>query len=189
MNQQGKIILSDAELLQLYITTGNQDYLAELYERYRGLVIGIGLRTHLTTQGAEDMYQNLYIKLVNSVLKAYKKKKIENFKAYLWAAATNKSFDESKMKKKFEKIEEFEEFSSDNRLEIMLEDENLYKKLEKCINILPADQKICIELFYSINKKNYEEISELTGFSQGKVDNCLYRARISLRECANKLNM
>lgn len=75
-----------------------------------------------------------------------------------------------------------EDFS---HLDTMLEKENDLKKLEKCIEALPEDQKYSIRYFYMDNKC-YNEIAALTGFEWGKVRSLIQNGRRNLKICMEK---
>ena len=64
-NYVEQIFLTDAELW-LAITQGQPDALGILYDRHAGLVYGIALKVLNNSQEAEDLTQDIFVKLANS---------------------------------------------------------------------------------------------------------------------------
>ncbi len=67
----------------------------------------------------------------------------------------------------------------------VFEKEEQFNKLEKCLAILPAQQKETVSLFY-LQQKCYEEIVTITGYEWNKVRSYIQNARRNLKLCMEK---
>ena len=62
------------------------------------------------------------------------------------------------------------------------EKEENFKKLEQCMEQLPAEQKQTVELFY-LEKKCYNEIAAITGHEWSKVRSYIQNGKRNLKIC------
>ena len=60
--------------------------------------------------------------------------------------------------------------------------EENFRKLERCMETLPPEQKRTVELFY-LENKCYNEIAELTGFDWSKVRSYIQNGKRNLKIC------
>ena len=70
-------------------------------------------------------------------------------------------------------------------LDSVLEKEQELKKLESCIDSLPAEQRQSIQLFY-LENKCYNEIAESTGYGWNKVRSLIQNGRRNLKICMER---
>lgn len=75
-----------------------------------------------------------------------------------------------------------EDFS---HLDTVLSREQDFKKLEQCMERLPAEQKRAIQLFY-LENKCYNEIVEQTGTDWNKIRSLIQNGRRNLKICMEK---
>ena len=64
---------------------------------------------------------------------------------------------------------------------IMQKEEN-FRQMEKCLQTLSAEQKTTVELFY-LQNKCYKEIAEQTGLDWNKVSSYIQNGRRNLKIC------
>jgi RNA polymerase sigma-70 factor (ECF subfamily) len=64
----------------------------------------------------------------------------------------------------------------------ILDKEETFRQLEQCIEKLPQDQKHSIQLFF-IEKKCYNEISEITGHEWNQVRSYIQNGKRNLKIC------
>jgi RNA polymerase sigma-70 factor (ECF subfamily) len=151
-----------------------------LVERYKKLVFNTAYRMMCNREEAEDITQEAFIRIYNS-LSRYN----PEYKFSTWALkiTTNLCLD-SLRKRKGETVPIDEQFNlCDDELtpeEQYLRKENQKKVLE-AINKLPEKYKEFIILFHHRNL-SYQEIMDITGESLTIVKNRLYRARQMLKE-------
>ncbi|NJM16787.1 MAG: hypothetical protein HC896_16710 [Bacteroidales bacterium] len=75
----------DILLLEKYKQTGDQKYLAALFEHYFMHVYGLGIKYLMNRDDAKDLTMLVYEKLFKEV----KKQDIKNFKSWLYVLARN----------------------------------------------------------------------------------------------------
>jgi RNA polymerase sigma-70 factor (ECF subfamily) len=176
--------LTDEELLNEFKKNFNQETLAQLYLRYTDLVYGVCLKYLKDGEAAKDAVMNIYQELLLK-LRAHE---VENFKSWLYVVAKNHCLMQLRKEKKMVTVEftstimQSEDFT---HLDSVLEKENELKKLEYCIEHLPAEQKQSIQLFY-LENKCYNEIAEATGYEWNKVRSLIQNGRRNLKNCMDK---
>jgi len=67
----------------------------------------------------------------------------------------------------------------------VMEKEESFQKLEKCIASLPDEQRTVIKLFY-LDGKCYNEIVEITGLEWNHVRSSIQNGRRNLKLCMEK---
>ena len=176
--------LTDEELLSEFQKDFNQELLAQLYLRYTELVYGVCIKYLKHAETAKDavmnIYQELQLKLQTHA--------VENFKSWLYVVAKNHCLMQLRKEKKMITVEftpavmQSEDFS---HLDSVLEKEKELKRLEYCIEHLPAEQKLSIQLFY-LENKCYNEIAEATGNEWNKIRSLIQNGRRNLKICMEK---
>lgn len=173
--------LSDAELLELYRQSLQQDHLVQLFLRYNDLVYGTCVKYLGEQEGAKDAVMNIYHELVGKV----KQHKIDNFKSWLYVVTKNHCLMQIRKNKKHANVSlevnimQSEDFS---HLENILEKERQLEKLSGCIEKLNKEQKQTVRLFY-LENKCYNEITAITGFDWNKVRSLVQNGRRNLKNC------
>ncbi len=164
--------------------TGSQDVLAKLYLRYTDLVYGTCLKYLKDAETAKDAVMNIYQELLQKLTQH----EIENFKSWLYVVTKNHCLMQLRKGKKMITIEfqpaimQSEDFE---HLDTVLSREQDFKKLEQCLERLPAEQKQAIQLFY-LENKCYNEIAEQTGMEWNKVRSLIQNGRRNLKICMEK---
>ena len=177
-------LLTDEELLVEFKKNFDQQLLAQLYLRYTDLVYGVCLKYLKNTEAAKDAVMNIYQELLVKL----QTNEVENFKSWLYVVAKNHCLMQLRKEKKMITVEftptvmQSEDFT---HLDNVLEKENELKKLEFCIDNLPAEQKEGIRLFY-LENKCYNEIAEQTGNEWNKVRSLIQNGRRNLKICMEK---
>src|SRR4051812_6659861 len=132
--------LIDAELLELYRQTGQQDVLAQLFLRYNELVYGTCIKYLGDQETAKDAVMNLYQELIEKV----RLHQIDNFKSWLYVVTRNHCLMQIRKNKKHTTTEfdgqvmQSEDFS---HLESVFEKERQLEKLGDCMQKLNDDQR------------------------------------------------
>lgn len=176
--------VSDEKLLEDFKTTGNQEPLATLYLRYSGLLYGTCLKYLEDAEEAKDAVMNIYQEL----LRKLPTHEVSNFKSWVYVVAKNHCLMQLRAAKKniTVNLEGTNMQSGDfSHLDSVLDKEEEFKKLEKCMDALSGDQKKSIQLFYYQNKC-YNEIAEETGVEWNKVRSLIQNARRNLKICIEK---
>ena len=175
---------TDDELLQEFTRTGNQQLLAELYLRYSDLLYGVCLKYLEDAEDARDAVMNIYQELLEKI----PRHEIHNFRSWVYVLAKNHCLMQLRSSKKNitvsleQQVVQSDDFS---HLDSVIEKEEAFKRLEKCIEKLPEEQKSSIRLFYYDNKC-YNEIAELNGQDWNKVRSLIQNGRRNLKICMEK---
>jgi RNA polymerase sigma factor (sigma-70 family) len=171
----------DASLVATYKRTGDQQAVAELYQRYMDLVYGVCLKYLKQPENAQDsviaIYEELLVKL--------QKHEVDNFKGWLYTLAKNHCLMRLRSEKKNVTVNfDVELMQSEENVHLNgeLDKEENFKKLDYCLGQLQQEQKTVIELFY-LQGKCYNEVSELTGLEWNKVRSYIQNGRRNLKIC------
>ncbi|HRP30645.1 MAG TPA: sigma-70 family RNA polymerase sigma factor [Agriterribacter sp.] len=172
---------SDAEMIALYKQTGDLSVLADLYQRYMELVYGVCLKYFKDAELSKDAVMSIFEELVEKL----RHHEVNNFRSWLHTLSRNHCLMQLRTPKNLKTVEfnpEFMHWEETVHLNGVLEKEAEYVKLEKCMEILPNEQKQAVHLFY-LQKKCYDEIAEITGYEWNKVRSYIQNGRRNLKHC------
>lgn len=175
---------TDEDLLLEFKRSEDQNALAELYLRYSDLLYGVCLKYLEDAEDAKDAVMNIYQELLRKV----PQHEIQHFKSWVYVLAKNYCLMQLRSAKKniTVNLEQHTMQSDDfSHLDSVIEKEEAFKRLEKCIEKLPEEQKSSIQLFYYDNKC-YNEIAETTGMDWNKVRSLIQNGRRNLKICMEK---
>ena len=182
--------LSDREIISLYIN-GKESALNIIINRHRSRIFGYILSKVRDKDTAEDIFQDVFIKIINSVKKG---KYNEEGKFIVWAMTITHNlimdFFRKKKKNRFLKpTDEFDIFDviSDQSLS---SEESLIKSqviadLNILINELPDTQKQVLKLRY-FSSMSFKEIAEKCDISINTALGRMRYALINIRKIMNK---
>lgn len=160
------------------------DVLAILFQRYLDLLYGVCLKYLKEEEAAKDAVMQIFEELVLKL----NKHAVDNFKSWLYTLAKNYCLMQLRTPKNLKTIEfnvDFMQSEEEAHLNgIMQKEENFYK-LEKCMQTLSAEQKMTVELFY-LQNKCYKEIADETGIEWNKVRSYIQNGRRNLKICMEK---
>lgn len=172
---------SDNELINIFLESGSNSPLGELYKRYGHLVLGLCFKYFKNKDEAEDAVMSIFSQLMVDL----KKHKVDYFKSWLYTYSKNYCLmqlrkKQSQLKKELE-IKENEIFLMDyNSVEHLNEKESQISLMQVTLNELNKEQKVCLELFY-LNNKSYAEIEKITGFSNNEVKSFIQNGKRNLK--------
>jgi RNA polymerase sigma factor (sigma-70 family) len=180
--------VSDKELITAYKSNHDLKLVGILYQRYMDLVFGVCLKYFKDAERSKDAVMDIYEELC----KKLKQHEVENFRGWLHVLARNYCLMQLRSPKNM-KITEFNpDFMHSAQITHLengvLEKEENFKKLEGCIDELPADQKQSIELFF-LQKKCYNEIAEITGHEWSRVRSYIQNGKRNLKICMEEKNV
>ena len=182
--------LSDREIISLYIN-GKESALNIIINRHRSRILGYILSKVRDKDTAEDIFQDVFIKIINSLKKG---KYNEEGKFIVWAMTITHNlimdFFRKKKKNRFLKpTDEFDIFDviSDHSLN---SEESLIKSqviddLNILINELPETQKEVLKLRYFSNM-SFKEIADKCDISINTALGRMRYALINIRKIMNK---
>ena len=186
--------LSDEELVQIYVNDSLEGAFNELVDRHGDKVFRTAYRITGDMNAAEEVLQNVFIILVQS-LRSFRND--SKFTTWLYKVAMNTSFMYLRSKKKVNdkemKIEDLTRFDESGNLQDVYlkdwsnvpEDKILNKegksKLEEAIDELPDKYKSVFQL-KDIEGLSNQEVADVLDLSLPAVKSRALRARLFLRE-------
>jgi len=173
---------SDKELVAAFKETGNINHLSTLYQRYMDLVFGVCLKYFKDSERSKDAVMDIFDEL-HTKLKVHE---VENFKGWVHVLARNYCLMQLRSPRNLKTTEfnpAFMQSEQNTHLngETFDKEEN-FRKLERCMEALPTEQRRTVELFY-LENKCYNEIAELTGFDWSKVRSYIQNGKRNLKIC------
>jgi len=175
---------SDTELVLLYRESGDLKVLGELYQRYMELVYGVCLKYLKEPELAQDAVMQIFEELVSKL----KKHEVDNFRGWLHQVAKNYCLMQLRTPKNLKTVALpplLMQNEEDVHLNGVMEKEENFQKLEKCIASLSDEQRTMIKLFY-LDGKCYNEIVEITGLEWNHVRSSIQNGRRNLKLCMEK---
>jgi len=176
--------LTDDELIYRYSTEGETAYIGELFKRYKHLVFGVCMKYLKDEDASKDAVMQIFERLFTDL----KRHKVSYFKGWLYSVAKNYCL--MKLRSNHYTVlreADWEKLSADGmeyELEIHLDEaaghEEELNRMEKGIEQLNGDQRVCIKLFY-LENKCYEEVSQITGFDMKKVKSYIQNGKRNLK--------
>jgi len=173
--------LSDDELIVLFKSTHNNEYIGDLFNRYIHLVYGISIKYLKDKEESKDAVMQIFEKLLSDL----KKYEVASFKHWLFMVTKNycllqiqhKSSFINKQKEYYKSQDIYEEPDTLEKFEVK---ENQLKGLDVVLPLLKGEQKVCIDLFY-FQEKSYNEISDHTGYSVSQVKSYIQNGKRNLK--------
>jgi len=175
---------SDTELVLAYRHTEDLKVLGELYQRYMELVYGVCLKYLKDSELAQDAVMQIFEELVSKL----KKHEVENFRGWLHQVAKNHCLMQLRTPKNLKTVALpplLMQNEEDVHLNGVMEKEENFQKLEKCLASLSDEQRTMIKLFY-LEGKCYNEIVEITGLEWNHVRSSIQNGRRNLKLCMGK---
>jgi|SRR5579862_5301802 len=174
---------SDRDLVLLYKRSGDLKFLAALYQRYMELVFGVCLKYLRESETAKDAVMAIFEELVLKL----QKHEVENFRSWLYSLSKNYCLMQLRSAKHLptKEIDVHMQLTEDVHLNGVMEKEEHYEKLSKCMETLPSEQKKVIELFY-LQDKCYKDISAITKLDWDKVRSLIQNGRRNLKICMDE---
>ena len=175
-------ILNDQELVQAYIK-GDQTAIETLINRHRSKVFTYILLTIKSQQLAEDLFQETFIKVVQS-LRGGKYKDNGRFLSWVIRIAHNLIIDHFRKEKQMNSVSnddtEMDLFNSkklsDRNIEETIVNNQIRAELRSLINELPEDQREVV-LLRHYGELSFKEIADQTNVS---INTALGRMRYAL---------
>jgi RNA polymerase sigma factor (sigma-70 family) len=172
--------ITDQELLEKFNADHNNEWLGILLERYTLLLLGVCMKYLKNEDDARDSVQQIFLKVIQELHKY----KVEYFKSWLYMVAKNYCL--MKLRDKHGKIpvEINEKLMSSPEEETdrqaLIQNDETYDMMEEALKELNPEQQQCVTLFY-LQKKTYQEINEMTGFSMLQVKSYIQNGKRNLK--------
>ena len=176
--------LSDDALIALYKKSGDLEVLATLYGRYMYLVYGVCLKYLQDEELSKDAVMQIFEELVVKL----KIHEVKQFKSWLHVLSRNHclmALRKSSKNKTVSLEDAFVENTDFVHLNIDETKETQLTIMEICMESLPNEQRISVDLFY-LQEKCYKEIAEITGYELQKVKSYIQNGKRNLKICIEK---
>lgn len=175
------INLSDSELVALYLKGDSKSFEA-LIQKHKNKIYAFILSKIRNRDLAEDIFQDTFIKVINSLQKG-KYNEEGKFLPWVMRIANNLVIDYFRKSKKMRTITPTDDFDifdilqdGEKNIEDNLVNNQIHKDLRKLIEHLPENQKEVLKMRYYA-ELSFKEISESTGVS---INTALGRMRYAL---------
>jgi len=175
---------SDAILLSQYKSTGDLEVLGVLYNRYMHLVFGVCLTYFKEEEPSKDAVMQIFEELIVKL----KIHEVQNFKSWLHVLTRNHCLMALRKAAKNNTVsidDTFVENTEFVHLDIEDTKENQLTVMEKCMETLPEEQRVSVDLFY-LQEKCYKEVAEITGYEMLKVKSYIQNGKRNLKICIEK---
>jgi RNA polymerase sigma-70 factor (ECF subfamily) len=172
---------NDTELLSLFRSSSNSEYLGYLYNRYTHLVYGVCLKYLENSADAQDAVMQIFEFLIEKI----NKYEIETFRTWIYSVARNHCLQKLR-KKNPEILTDFSinvmDFSETTHLFDEQDDEKQFAALKQCIEKLPETQRCCIKMFF-FDEKSYADIADETEYHLKSVKSYIQNGKRNLKIC------
>lgn len=186
--------ISDKELIRKYLD-GNENALEQLIEKHENRIFAYILMVVKDKDVAEDIFQDTFIKVVNT-LRSGNYKEEGKFLQWVMRIAHNLIIDHFRKEKRIPVMENsFEDFDifdtlspEDPSIEDKMVSEQIRRDIRKLIEYLPQEQKQVLKMRHYANM-SFKEIAEQTDVSINTALGRMRYALINLRKFISEKNM
>jgi len=181
--------LEEKEFIQALKSRDSLAY-SKLIDDFQDRVFGTCISFVPNKEDAEDIAQEVFLEVFNSIDKFKGKSKLTT---WIYRITTNKCLEfirKRNTKKRFAflqsitgnvlPLDKTTYFTEINHPGIQLENKELNETLFKAINSLPESQSVVFTL-HKIDGKSYDEIAEITNKSLSSVESTMFRAKKNLK--------
>ena len=174
----GRLLASEEESLLGRVSKGDQQAMAEIFDRYSRLVYSVALRVLSDSGHAEDVMQEVFLKVWREPQVFFQDR--GRLGAWLAVIARNRAIDSLRRRKPSDSVEDVI-LASRTDIASEVERESLIDKIRGAMRILPPEQKLSMELAY-FEGLSHSEIAARTGDPLGTVKSRIRSALLSLRK-------
>lgn len=170
--------ISEQELLRNFYHDRNKDWLGILLQRYTLLLLGVCMKYLKNEDAARDAVQQIFLKAITEL----EKYQVDYVKSWLYMIAKNHCLMQFRDKNRL--MVELSENQGgveelDGQIELK-EKDRLLDWMHDSLKNLNQEQQQCVTLFY-LEKKSYQEVAELTGFTMLQVKSNIQNGKRNLR--------
>lgn len=182
--------LSDEELIEKFLETGDKHFFGVLFQRYTHLVFGACMKYLKNRDESEDAVMDIFEKLMSEL----KSHDVHNFKGWLYTVSRNHCLMKIRSEKKMqitndgEKLEGLVvEMPEPMHLSNKVKQEMELANLEQAMTKLSDEQRTCLELFY-LQEKCYNEVASITKYSLNEVKSYIQNGKRNLKNYLSTTN-
>jgi RNA polymerase sigma factor (sigma-70 family) len=174
----------DAALVASYKAGGDLAVLGTLYNKYMHLVFGVCLNYLKDEELSKDAVMQIFEELVVKL----KIHEVQNFKSWLHVLTRNHCLMALRKTSKHTTVsleDSFVENTDFVHLDIDDTKETKLTVMEKCMETLPEEQRLSVDLFY-LQEKCYKEVADITGYEMQKVKSYIQNGKRNLKICIER---
>ena len=174
----------DAALVTRYKMSGDLEVLGLLYNRYMHLVFGVCLNYLKDEEQSKDAVMQIFEELVVKL----KIHEVQNFKSWLHVLARNHCLMALRKVAKHTTVsleDSFVENTDFVHLDVDDTKETKLTIMEKCMETLPEEQRVSVDLFY-LQEKCYKDVADITGYEMQKVKSYIQNGKRNLKICIER---
>ena len=182
--------LSDEELIEKFLQTGNKHFFGVLFQRYTHLVFGACMKYLKNKDESEDAVMDIFEKLMGEL----KSHDVRNFKGWIYTVSRNHCLMKIRSDKKMQMTNNQEkldglvvEMPEPMHLSSKMQKEMELTSLEQAMTKLSDEQRKCLELFY-LQEKCYNEVATITKFSLNEVKSYIQNGKRNLKNYITAVN-
>lgn len=168
---------TDEDLLLQYRSTGDNNVLGLLLQRYTLLLLGVAMKYLKDKDHAQDAVQQVFLKAITHL----PKDNIHNFKGWLYILMRNHCLQVLRDKHYLTDENALANITDNTDTDAIAWKEYTLENMQDALAILDANQRNCVILFY-LKKQSYKEISEQTGFSFEQVKSYIQNGKRNLKQ-------
>jgi len=172
--------LNDQHYINLIID-GDTHAFAVLVDRYKNLVFTLSLKMLQNRVEAEEVSQDVFIKVYKSLPKFKSESK---FSTWLYKITYNTCLDRLRSKKRTTQIVSADDFIEHEVISLInvldaIQERERKQKIQKCLGLLPGEDNFLLTLYY-FEENSLKEISKIMGVNENNLKIKLFRSRIKL---------
>lgn len=172
--------ISDQELLERFYSDHDNEWLGILLQRYTLLLLGVCMKYLKNEEEARDSVQQVFLKVIQELHKY----RVEYFKSWVYMVAKNHCLMKLRNQQGKTAVELDDKTlhapNEETDAETFLQNDQALDLMEEALKELNAEQKQCVTLFY-LQKKSYQEIATLTGFTMLQVKSYIQNGKRNLK--------
>ena len=163
------------------IIEGNTNVFSVLVNQYKDLVFTLAYKMLKNKEEAEEVSQDTFIKIFNSLNKFKGESK---FSTWIYKITYNTCLDKLKKIKKENSVVYIEDFKEHqvNAIQNIIEsidEKERNQKIQECLQLLPSEEAFLLTLYY-FDDQSIEEIAKVIDCNTNNVKIKLYRTRKKL---------
>jgi RNA polymerase sigma factor (sigma-70 family) len=172
--------MTDQDLLEKFYADHDNEWLGALLRRYTLLLLGVCMKYLKNEEEAKDSVQQVFLKVIQELHKY----RVEFFKSWLYMVAKNHCLMKLREKQGKFTVEMTDRHTvqqdSETDLQELWQNDNKLDLMEAALKELNPEQQQCVTLFF-LQKKSYQEVSEITGYSMLQVKSYIQNGKRNLK--------
>ncbi len=171
--------IADSELLQRFYNDQDNQWLGILLKRYTLMLLGVCMKYLKNEEEAKDGVQQVFLKVISELHKY----RVEYFKSWVYMIAKNHCLMKlrDKDKRTVEITDRHAATPDDSNTDKSYQEKDfLLTNMASALQQLNKEQQQCVTLFY-LEKKSYQEITALTGYSLLQVKSYIQNGKRNLK--------